>query len=218
MHRSRSLMNLKQIKHSIIKVTPKFALRSYKLWKIAKTQAHRSPALPNELFDDCRVVAHRDRLLELLPKNGKVAEIGVEYGRFSKKIITMNQPREYVGFDIDFSKIDPEIASSPACQVTLRQGESARLLEDYPDGHFDWIYIDGDHSYEGVKADIAVAKRKVRSGGYLVFNDFAHIVWASYSTFGVHRAVTEFLLDEKWPLRYWAYEQNALYDVVAQKP
>lgn len=211
-------MSVKSLKHSIIKMAPKFALRSYKLWKIAKTPAHRSPDLPDALFEDCRVVAHRDKLLELLPKGGRVAEIGVEYGRFSKKIISINTPREYVGFDIDFSKIDPAVATNTQCSITLKQGESAKLLEEFPDDHFDWIYIDGDHSYDGVKADILVAKRKVKSGGYLVFNDFAHIVWASYSTFGVHRAVTEFLVQDKWPVRYWAYEQNALYDVVVQKP
>lgn len=211
-------MSVKSFKHGLIKLAPKTVLRSYKLWKIVRTPASRSPDLPDEIFENCRVVAKRDKLLELLPKGGKVAEIGVEYGRFSKKIIAINAPSEYYGFDIDFSKIDPLVQTSAECQVTLKKGYSSELLKEFPDGFFDWIYIDGDHSYEGVKADIDVARKKVKDGGYLVFNDFAHIVWASYSTFGVHSAVTEFLAREKWQVRYWAYEQNALYDIVVQKP
>lgn len=211
-------MNVKNLKHALIKIAPKPILRGYKLWKIMKVPAYRSPDLPDAIFEDCRVVSKRDKLLELLPSGGKVAEIGVEYGRFSKKIIGINKPSEYYGFDIDFSKIDPSVQISDACRVTLKEGDSAQLLKEFPDEFFDWIYIDGDHSYEGVKADIESAKQKVKRGGYLVFNDFAHIVWASYSTFGVHCAVTEFLKKDEWPVRYWAYEQNALYDIVVQKP
>ena len=211
-------MNNKTIKHAIVKHAPKFALRAYKLWKICRIPAYLSPPLPPEVFADARVVADRSQLLELLPKNGRVAEIGVEYGRFTKKILAINKPAEYVGFDIDFSKIDPAIQSSDSCSVRLVKGSSWETLNQFADEYFDWIYIDGDHSYEGVRADIEVACRKVKHGGYLVFNDFAHIVWASYSTFGVHRAATEFIAREKWPVKFWAYEANALYDIVLQRP
>lgn len=43
------------------------------------------------------------------------------------------------------------------------------------------IYIDADHSYEGVKKDISVACRKVKHDGILIFNDY--IYWSYLDQF-----------------------------------
>ena len=51
----------------------------------------------------------------------------------------------------------------------------------------------------------------------MVFNGFAHIdPWLG--RYGVHRAVVEFAIDQSWPLRFFAYQASALYDVALQKP
>ena len=66
---------------------------------------------------------------------------------------------------------------------------------------FDWIYVDADHGYEAVVADIARAKGRVKPGGLLVFNDFARIVRPGFGVFGVHQAVCEFAVAEGWARR-----------------
>jgi len=48
-------------------------------------------------------------------------------------------------------------------------------MQWFPDGYFDWIYIDADHSYSAMSNDAAVCASKLRPGGFLVFNYFAHI-------------------------------------------
>lgn len=57
--------------------------------------------------------------------------------------------------------------------------------------HFDFVFLDGDHTYEGVKADINAWWDLVRDGGVLAGHDLDHVrdrkgIW------GVRRAVEEF--------------------------
>jgi hypothetical protein len=66
-------------------------------------------------------------------------------------------------------------------------------------------------------ADARASAPKVKPGGYLVFNDFAHID-PSLGRYGVHRAVVDFALEGRWPLRLFAFSEYALYDVALQKP
>ena len=44
--------------------------------------------------------------------------------------------------------------------------------EDIPELSLDFIYIDGDHSYEGVKIDLEQAVRFVKSNGIICGHDF----------------------------------------------
>jgi len=60
------------------------------------------------------------------------------------------------------------------------------------DDHLDWIYVDGDHSYEGCYADLVEAHKKVKSGGLILGDDFK---WpnATWSKAGVTQAVNQFV-------------------------
>lgn len=56
-------------------------------------------------------------------------------------------------------------------EVEIRKGWSQDELPKLPAGMYDLVYIDGDHTYEGVKSDIANAAGLVRSGGILCGDD-----------------------------------------------
>lgn len=47
-----------------------------------------------------------------------------------------------------------------------------QTLKEIPDG-LDFLFIDGDHSYNGVKTDYLTYKDKVRAGGIIGFHDAA---------------------------------------------
>ena len=55
--------------------------------------------------------------------------------------------------------------------------------KDIPDGHLDFVFIDADHTYEGVKRDIELWEPKVHQNGLIIGHD---LNWG-----GVARAVGE---------------------------
>src|SRR6476620_6439496 len=116
-------------------------------------------SLPPEKVANCVLLPNRYLLLSRLPKGGTGAEVGTLEGRFAKSIRDIVQPDELHIFDITFDTFDhtsfaDDISSG---RVILYQGDSstemARLRDGKP-GWFDWVYIDGDHSFEGVIRDI----------------------------------------------------------------
>ncbi|MGI9289363.1 MAG: class I SAM-dependent methyltransferase [Pseudomonadales bacterium] len=175
-----------------------------------------APRLPEEHVKNCTVVQDRYAILDLMMKSAVTAEVGVDKGEFSKEIIDRCGPTELHLFDIDMSRLNvmnvQESLTSNVCK--LHCGESSVLLDELPDGYFDWIYIDGDHRYAGVKKDIDVAVKKVKQDGRLVFNDYA--VWSPQSMMhcGVARAVNEFCIEQHWEFEYFCF-QNLMYNDVA---
>lgn len=49
--------------------------------------------------------------------------------------------------------------------------EAAREIEN---NSLDYVFIDADHSYEGVKKDIRLWRPKVKPGGWIGFHDYDH--------------------------------------------
>lgn len=63
------------------------------------------------------------------------------------------------------------------CNLNDWQGDShsrvmvERVHESHPEKDVDFLFIDGDHSYSGVKADFQNYAQFVRPGGLIVFHD-----------------------------------------------
>jgi hypothetical protein len=62
--------------------------------------------------------------------------------------------------------------------------DSVVASKDIPDGSLDFVYIDADHSYERVKADVEAYYPKIKGGGLLGGHDFDYV--------GIYRAIMEF--------------------------
>lgn len=64
--------------------------------------------------------------------------------------------------------------SSSPTSVTVHDEFSTNLelIKSFPDEYFDFVYIDGDHSYKGAKSDLINYFRKVRSGGVIAGHDY----------------------------------------------
>jgi len=76
--------------------------------------------------------------------------------------------------------------------VQLLRGPSARMAECICREELDFVYIDADHTYEAVKADIAAWWPKVRVGGTIGGHDYVKRTLPNGVSFGVIQAVTEF--------------------------
>lgn len=81
-------------------------------------------------------------------------------------------------------------------------GNSIKIAEFYADESLDFIFIDGDHSYEGLRADISTWLTKLKPGGFLCGDD---IYQKEFD--GVALAVEELLDDVKNVANCWIYKK-----------
>ena len=58
-----------------------------------------TPPLPSELVEGASLLADRDAILPLLPRGGRVVEVGVALGTFSRQLIEVCRPAEFVAVD-----------------------------------------------------------------------------------------------------------------------
>lgn len=159
----------------------------------------------------------REELLLSLGNNMKIAEIGVFKGEFSKFILYNLIPEElflvdtfqgYVGSgDKDGNNIEYTNLEEEYNQLTtyFKEISNVHIVKDYsynfinqlPDNYLDIIYIDGDHSYEGVIKDLNASYDKIKVGGYICGHDYI-----SPRFEGVVRAVDEFCIKYKLKIDY----------------
>jgi predicted O-methyltransferase YrrM len=143
-----------------------------------------------------------EALIRELPKDAVVAELGSFQGSSARAILKGAEPRELHLIDRNFSNLRRDFL--PNDVVRLHEGDSASTLGAFPDEHFDWIHIDADHSYAGVKRDIDEATRKVKRDGLLVFDDYVFFSANELMPYGVIHAVHELCIEDGWAFRYFA--------------
>ena len=83
---------------------------------------------------------------------------------------------------------------------TLIEGDSSTNLLKQK-GKFDYIYIDGDHTYGGVVKDLEAAHKKVAKGGVIVCDDYGNPC-------GVKQAVDEFVKKYGYALTHMENNPN----------
>jgi hypothetical protein len=78
-------------------------------------------------------------------------------------------------------------------RARLLKMDTASAAQEFPDGFFDFIFLDADHTYAGVSRDLQAWRAKVRAGGALTGHD-AHAVDFP----GVGEALTAWLPGWTW--------------------
>ncbi len=59
-----------------------------------------------------------------------------------------------------------------AREVVIHRGFSETVPADFEDDYFDWLYIDGNHSYQHVLNDLELSFRKVKPRGLITGDDY----------------------------------------------
>jgi len=93
--------------------------------------------------------------------------------------------------------------------VMFSRGKSLDALEFVEDGSCDLVYIDGDHRYEGVLADLKCWRKKLKDGGIMAGHDWS---WES-----VKKALKEEIGDKDYTLfngDSWAIKLSNSQDMV----
>ena len=218
----------REIKHICGRaVAPVFqigAIRKYAMHRAADAAGFWSddyPALEARHLDNPRLFANREDLISAMTsvEGGVIAEVGVAHGLFSEYLLNELRPRKFVAFDIfnmhewdTYCNVPTNILfnnmthldyyrrkfAERGSQVVIEVGGSNLSLAKYPDKSFDLIYIDADHSYEGVKQDANLAKEKIVDNGVIVFNDYVGFNFFEGEHYGVIRAVNELIINSDW--------------------
>jgi hypothetical protein len=92
--------------------------------------------------------------------------------------------------------------------VEVVRAASIDAAASFEDQSVDWIYLDSNHSYEAVAADLRAWLPKVRSGGVLAGDDY-HETGAWFKD-GVKRAVDEIVAEGLARLEWLRGEQFLL--------
>lgn len=91
--------------------------------------------------------------------------------------------------DSNYERVKGLFGDKP--NVVILKGFSYKMANEIPDESCGLIYIDGDHTYNGVRADINSFWPKLINGGIMAFHDFGNM------QYGVNRAVQEFTRNEQ---------------------
>lgn len=151
----------------------------------------------------------------MLPKHGIGAEVGVWKGDFSQALLTLAKPRLLHLIDPWQASDEPDHAQAwygksrvedldqiyhdvvgrfsgelDQDRVRIHRRRSVEVLAHMPPDSLDFVYVDGDHRYQAVRADLELAVAKVRPGGVIVADD--HMLGGWWGD-GVVRAVNEVL-------------------------
>ena len=126
-----------------------------------------------------------------VPADGTMVNIGVEYGRSVVCMHVANETADIVGIDI---KLERWQHGKTLKNVRLIEANSQEYVNEW-DGPIDFIFVDGDHGYNGVTKDTKWADHIV-VGGYIAFHDCYNWPPAKPKTIhfrcpGVNKAVEE---------------------------
>lgn len=139
-----------------------------------------------------KIFENRNEQINELPKDLKIAELGVFEGEFSKEIYEICQPSELHLVDLfggmfgsgdkdgknhhvanlvlEMQKIKEIFASDQSVKVI--KSSTVDYLNSLDDDYLDMVYVDADHSYHSVLTDLTLSKRKVKNGGFICGHDY----------------------------------------------
>jgi hypothetical protein len=166
-------------------------------------------AYTDPTLDDGR--RQRAEYVSSLIKPGDIgAEIGVAQGVFAYSVLLQKNPSKLYLIDPWEYGLQVEIEPDPTPEkqitrdmeyytvynyfssydnVVVVRMKSENAVSMFENDYFDYVYIDGEHSYAAVTRDLANYFPKVKVGGYLIGDDYG---WT-----GVMPAVQDFLKAHK---------------------
>ena len=197
---------------------------------LVKRGMEKAGTIKKELLKDAKVLSNREAALELIPKGGVAAEVGVAYGDFSRKIIDSINPEKFYAIDMFVvdsfwggesfkeshysfyaEKFYKEIESGI---VEMKRGFSWDELKKLPSDSIDYLYLDAGHDYWSVKKDIMEVERVVKHNGIIQFNDYTFHDYFYNVYYGVIPNVNEYVNKTNSEVLYYCLSEHGFDDIV----
>lgn len=172
----------------------------------------------------------RKRLVQHYGEAGltKGAEIGVDRGRFSEYMFKVIPDLELLCVDPwrwklrGASRYKSTVERLKEKQATIIRKTSLEASLEIPDGSLDFVYIDGDHTFDFVMTDLIVWGQKVREGGIISGHDYyrfrrAGVIPAVDIYTKQHNVTRWFLTDERTPSFFWIKEPSFVDPLSSQE-
>jgi len=136
-------------------------------------------------------------------------------------ILQTTQPRKLHLIDINAGAVEltkRRFATGLARgQIELQCGDSSSEVLGLLDEYLDWLYIDGDHEYPGVKKDLEAARLKIKRDGLIALNDYIYFASSDFSKCGVVEAVNEFCVGHDFEMVFFALRGRMHNDVALRR-
>jgi predicted O-methyltransferase YrrM len=137
------------------------------------------------------------KLFEKHNKLGVGAEIGVQRGHNSLQIIKSGWTGKIMAVDLwdNHDEYTEALINLGGLKVDMIKGESLSIAKLIPDESLDWIYIDADHTFNGIYNDLHAWYSKVRKGGIVSGHDYLDGNYNGYlnAPYGVKTVVDDFV-------------------------
>lgn len=148
------------------------------------------------------------------------AEIGVRFGRFSKKMCNLNPNLTlyaidpWIGYNARYTNARQEKIYQEYLkriegwdQIKTIRKTSMDALGDFEDGQLDFVYIDGDHTFDFAMMDIICWSKKVKKLGLIMVHDFYPFgdcgVWNAVQAYVHSHNLRCYVTKEHEPTAYW---------------
>ena len=163
----------------------------------------------------------REHLAELLGElNFNLgAEIGVRFGRFSRKLCDKNPNLRlfcidpWSGYNSKYTEKRQEriyqqfLQKIKGYNVEIIRRDSMDALGMFTDGELDFVFIDGNHKFDWVMMDIICWSKKVRHDGIIMCHDFYPFddcgVWNAVKAYTHSHGIRCYVTKEHEPTAYW---------------
>jgi len=165
--------------------------------------------------------------LNFIQPDSVCAEIGVWKGQFSKEILKRKPGKLYLidpwksitdiperwhaapqeEMDGIYEEVVKDFDSRD--EVEIIRKFSADAVSGIEDNSLDWIYIDGNHSYEFVKQDLELWWPKLKHGGCICGDDYQEGKYQiEVLEFGVIKAVDEFTENNSNEIKFFKSQKD----------
>jgi hypothetical protein len=181
----------------------------------------------------------RIELLSCIPSRGVAAEIGTAEGYFAQYMLKGLKPKQLhlidpwrfqdlPDYQDDANNTSDEEGDRRynavlkkfeepirAGIVKVHRALSTVIADSFPDEYFDFIHIDGNHTYAACLADLYAFDRKVKRTGFITGHDYQTIPIARRDNHnGVIQAVNNFVIEMGYTFLALTFEEAPTYFIV----